>query len=57
MCEKLSNTDTSEGLGVKIRRAENRKNQFAGTSPEDRFRSRVDDIDISGSRVYRIDVF
>ena len=28
-----------------------------GTSPEGRFRARVDDIDVGARRVYRIDVF
>jgi hypothetical protein len=56
VCEKPSNTGTFGVFGQKSGEPKTAEYRFGGTSPEGRFRARVNDIDVGGSRVYRIDV-
>ena len=44
------------GLRAKSNVPKTAEYRFEGTSPESRFQARVDDLDVGGSRVYRIDV-
>ncbi len=56
MCKKPSNTGTFGVCGQKSDVPKSSKYRFEGTSPEGGFQPRVNDIDVGGSRVNRIDV-
>jgi len=56
VCEKPSNTGISGVCGQKSGALKTAEYRFEGTSPRGGFRARVNDIDVGGSRVNRIDV-
>jgi hypothetical protein len=56
VCKKPSNTGTFGTCGQKSGAPKRAEYRFVGTSPRGGFRARVNEIDVDGSRVNRIDV-